>query len=320
MGSYIAKRLWGAGLVLFATSFLIFAFLRLAPGDPVDIMFGPSQGIESRERVSEETRERLREELGLNRPFLLQYVYWLGRVARLDLGFSFRSRQPVVREIISYLPATIFLASFAFLIEVVLVLGFGVISAVKAGSITDHTIRSGAVLCRALPDFWLGLLLLYLFAIKLKWVSVGGGLSFRQALLPALTLGVVIAPRAMRVLRAGMLAEMNRLYMVFGRAKGLEERRLLLRHALRNALLPTITLFGMSLCGLLGGSAIVETVFSWPGIGKFLVDSIYARDYPVVQAYVLLTTVIVVSINLLVDLSYSLLDPRVRLIHKKNAE
>jgi peptide/nickel transport system permease protein len=303
----------GAACVLLGTSFLIFGLLRLAPGDPVDIMFGPSQGADSRERVSQETRDRLRKELGLEQPILIQYIYWMKRVSRLDLGFSFRSRQPVVKEIFSYLPATIFLALFAFLIEVVLAVTFGIVSAIKAGSVTDHAVRFGAVLFRAVPSFWLGLLLLYLFAVKLKWVSVGGELSFRQALLPALTLGVVIAPRAMRVLRAGMLAEMNRLYMVFGRAKGVKEQRLLLRHALRNALLPTVTLLGMSPSGLLGGSAIIETVFSWPGIGKFLVDSIYARDYPVVQAYVLFTTIIVVSMNLLVDLSYTLLDPRVRL-------
>jgi len=313
MGMYIIKRLLGSLGVLLGTSILIFVLVRLSPGDPVDIMFGPSQGLDSREKVSEETRHRIREELGLNKPFPIQYIHWIGRVVRLDLGCSFRSRQPVAHEILYYLPATVKLACLAFGIEVIMAVSFGVLAAVKAGKALDHATRLGAVLFRAIPGFWFGLLLLYLFAVKLKWVSVGGSVNLRQAILPALTLGLLIAPRAMRVLRASMLAEMNRLYMVFGRAKGITERRLFLRHAFRNALLPVVTLLGMSLSGLLGGSAIIETVFSWPGIGKYLVDSIYARDYPVVQAYVLLTTLIVVTVNLLVDLSYTILDPRVRL-------
>lgn len=291
--------------------------MRMAPGDPVDLMFGPSQGIDSREQVSQETRDKIRKKLGLDRPFLIQYGMWLKRVVRLDMGYSFRSQQPVFRELLTYLPATMFLALTAFVIEVVVAVVLGVLSALKAGTITDQAIRIGAVCFRAIPGFWLGLLLIYLFAVKLKWISIGGEISFRQVLIPALTLGIVIAPRAMRVLRANILVEMNQLYMVFGRAKGLKKLRLVYVHALRNALLPTITLFGMSLGGLLSGSAIIEMVFSWPGIGKFLVDAIYARDYPVVQAFVLLATFIVVITNLLVDLSYTILDPRVRLVQER---
>ncbi len=304
-------------VVLLAASFLIFSLMRMAPGDPVDLMFGPSQGIDSREQVSQETRDKIRKKLGLDRPFLIQYGMWLKRVVRLDMGYSFRSQQPVFRELLTYLPATMFLALTAFVIEVVVAVVLGVLSALKAGTITDQAIRIGAVCFRAIPGFWLGLLLIYLFAVKLKWISIGGEISFRQVLIPALTLGIVIAPRAMRVLRANILVEMNQLYMVFGRAKGLKKLRLVYVHALRNALLPTITLFGMSLGGLLSGSAIIEMVFSWPGIGKFLVDAIYARDYPVVQAFVLLATFIVVITNLLVDLSYTILDPRVRLVQER---
>lgn len=309
---YLIRRLVGSFFVLLAASFLIFSLLRLAPGDPVDLMFGPSQGVGSREQVSQETRDRIRRDLRLDQSFIVQYGYWLSRVVRLDMGYSFRSRQPVFQEILLYLPATVYLALTAFGIEVVVVVFWGVLSALKAGSMTDHAIRIGAVCFRAIPGFWLGLLLIYVFAVKLKWISIGGEVSVRQVLVPAATLGILIAPRAMRVLRAGLLTEMNRLYMVFGRAKGVKTNRLIFRHALRNALLPTITLFGMSLGGLLSGSAIIETVFSWPGMGKFLVDSIYARDYPVIQGFVLLATLIVIIINLLVDLSYTLLDPRVR--------
>ncbi len=304
--------------MLLAASFLIFSLIRLAPGDPVDLMFGPSQGIDSREQVSRKTRDTIRKKLGLDRPFLIQYGMWLKRVIQLDMGYSFRSQQPVFRELLTYLPATVFLALTAFVIEVLFAVVFGVISALKAGTVTDQIIRIGAVCFSAIPGFWLGLLLIYLFAVKLKWISIGGEISFRQVLIPALTLGILIAPRAMRVLRANMLVELNQLYMVFGRAKGLKKLRLVYGHALRNALLPTITLFGMSLGGLLSGSAIIEMVFSWPGIGKFLVDSIYARDYPVVQAFVLLATFIVVVTNLLVDLSYTILDPRIRLVQERS--
>lgn len=314
MGVYIVKRLVGSIGVLFGTSILIFTLIHFAPGDPVYIMYGPlMSGDGSRGIVSEEALDRIREELGLNKPLVSQYIDWIGRVVRFDLGFSFLSRQPVTEEILRRLPATVLLALFAFGIEVVLAVSFGILSAIKAGRMLDHVTRLGAVLFSAVPSFWLGLLLLYLFVLKVKWVSVTGDVSLRQIILPALTLGFTAAPRLMRVLRASMLAELNRLYLVFGRAKGIKERRLILRHAFRNAVLPAVTLLGMSLSGLLGGSVVIETVFSWPGIGKYMIDSIYIRDYPVIQAYVILTTFIVVIINLIVDLSYTFLDPRVRL-------
>lgn len=313
MGAYILKRVVGAIGVLLGASVLVFTLIHLAPGDPVSIMYGPlSTGGAYQEMVSEEALHRIREELGLNKTIVTQYSDWIGRVIRLDLGFSFRTRQPVTTELLRRWPATVILALFAFGIEVVLAVIFGILTAMKAGKPIDHLARLGAALFRAVPNYWLGLLLLYLFVLKIRWVAASGEVSLRQVFLPALTLGLVASPQLMRVLRASMLAEINRLYMVFGRAQGIPERRLILRHAFRNAMLPAVTLMGMSFSGLLCGSAIIETVFSWPGIGKYLIDSIYIRDYPVVQAYALFTTAIVVLINLCVDILYTLLEPRIR--------
>ena len=313
MGRYIIKRLLGSVGVLFVTSILIFTLIRLSPGDPVDIMFGPSQGVESREMVSEETRNKIREELGLNKPLAVQYFLWLRRVVHLDFGYSFRSRQPVAKEILRRLPATVFLAIFAFSIAAVITTIFGILSAVKVDSVIDHTVRLGTVLFSAVPSFWLSLIFLFIFAVKLRWISVTGAVNLRQMILPAMTLALVISPQKIRVLRASMLSELNRPYIVFGKAKGLTEKRLIFMHAFRNAILPVVTLLGMSFAGLLGGSVIIETIFSYPGIGKYMIDSIYARDYPVIQAYVILATFFVVIINLIVDMSYTFLDPRVRL-------
>jgi len=313
LGRYLLSRLASSLYVLLGTSLLMFILMRLAPGDPIDIMFGrthsgPGLGLAREERLGE-----IREELGLDKPLLAQYIVWLGRVAQLDFGVSFRTHRPVAVELISRLPATVVLAIFAFLIQALLAVGFGILSAMQANGWLDHSIRLVAVVCTATPIFLLGLLLLYLFGVRLRWVSISAPISFKQVILPALTLGVVTAPQTMRVLRASLLEEFSRPYMIVGRAKGLSERTLLRRHALPNAILPTVTLLGLSFSSLLGGSVIIETLFSWPGIGKYIVDSIYVRDYPVIQGYVLVTTVFVMIVNLLVDFLYTVLDPRIRL-------
>lgn len=313
MNQYIVKRLFSSAVVLAGASILIFILVRFSPGDPIDIMFGPTQTGENHAGISEEAKAAIREELGIDKSYIVQYVRWVLRIVHLDFGRSFRTRQPVAEELLRRLPATVYLAFFAFSIEILLALPLGVLSALRPGSLPDHLIRLGAAIFRAVPGFWLGLLALFFFAVRLQWVAVVGEPSFRQVILPALTLGLATAPRIMRVLRASMLAELNQLYLVFGKAKGLTVNRLVIGHALRNAMLPVVALLGMSLSGLLSGSVIIESIFSWPGIGQYLVESIANRDYPVMQAYVLLTTVIVVLINLFADLSYTLFDPRVRL-------
>ncbi len=310
MGSYLLRRLLSALFSLFLSSLVTFTLLRLAPGDPVDIMYGR---FRPGGQISAERLNQVRVELGLDRPWPQQYLAWLSRVSRLDFGTSLRSREPVARELGRLLPATAMLAGLAFLVQAALAVILGIIAAVNANRWPDQAIRLAAVACVAMPTFWLGLLLLYLFAARLRWVAVGGEVSLRQVILPGLVLALFLLPQPLRVLRAGLLAEFSRLYLVFGRAKGLSEWRLLVRHALPNALLPVITLLGMNLGWLLGGSVIVEVIFSWPGLGKYIVESIHLRDYPVIQGYMLLATTLVISINLLVDLAYAVLDPRVRL-------
>lgn len=314
MGRYVLARLGSSLAVLLVTSLVTFTLIRLAPGDPVAIMFGPTDSTGIREGdVGEDHMAEVRSRLGLDQPAPIQYAVWLSRMAWLDFGTSFRSRQPVAAELGSRLPTTILLAGLAFALEAVLAVGLGVASALRAGSLVDHLIRLVGLTCVAMPAFWLGLILLYVFAVELQWVRVGGEATFSQAVLPAVTLAVVRAPRLTRVLRASLLDELGQLYVWLARAKGLSEAVLLMRHALPNALLPSLGLFGLSLGGLVTGSVVIETVFSWPGIGKLVAESIAARDYPVVQGYVLLVTATIVGVSLCVDLLHAALDPRIRL-------
>jgi ABC-type dipeptide/oligopeptide/nickel transport system permease component len=312
MLTYAARRLLFTLPVLWAATTLCFVLVRAAPGDPVDIMFGPSTDGASAGLVTKEQKDARRRELGIDRPLPAQYVAWLGRVAHGDLGRSFKSRRPVRVELQQRLPATAALAAGAFAVEIVVALGLGAWAALKVGTLWDHATRIIALILVAAPSFWLGLLLLWVFAVRLQWVTVAGVTEPKRLVLPALTLGLVAAPTAMRVLRASLLAELGRLHIAFARAKGLPERLVLWRHGLRMALLPVVTLLGLSLTGFLGGAVLAETVFSWPGIGKLALDSIAARDYPVVQGYVLLVTAITIGGSLAVDLLYAVFDPRVR--------
>jgi len=312
IAGYLLNKLLSTIALLLGTSLLTFVLLRLAPGDPIAIMIENADVAVGRQQVGSEQQTRLRAELGLDQPLPLQYLSWVGRIVRLDVGVSFRSRQPVAEELARRLPATASLAGAALLVELGLALPLGMLTAARAGRTIDHVTRMLAVFLAATPSFVLGVLLLWLFAVKLRWIGVSGPATFERLILPALTLGLLSVPAVMRVLRASLLAEAQRLYIVFGRAKGLSERWLMLRHILPNALLPVITLLGINLSGLLSGAVIVETVFSWPGIGKYAVDSIYARDYPVIQGYVLLVTTIVLVVNMGVDMIYLLLDPRLR--------
>jgi ABC-type dipeptide/oligopeptide/nickel transport system permease component len=310
---YTTRRVAIALPVLWAAMTLCFVLVRAAPGDPVDIMFGPQVDAASAEAVTKEQKDARRRELGIDRPWPEQYVSWMGRVLQGDLGRSFKSRRPVWTELQQRLPATFALAAAAFVVKVVVVVGLGILAAVKVDTLWDHLVRVFALVLVAMPSFWLGLLLLWLFAVQLQWTTVAGPATWQRVVLPALTLGLVTAPTVMRVLRASLLAELGRAHVVFSRAKGLPERLILWRHSLRLAMLPAVTLLGISLTYLLTGSVIVESVFSWPGVGKFVMDSIQARDYPVIQGFVLLATAITVFGNLLVDLGYGLLDPRIRL-------
>ncbi|MGQ9824862.1 MAG: nickel ABC transporter permease [Desulfotomaculales bacterium] len=308
MWRYVTKRLLYLVPVLFGVSIITFGLINLAPGDPAELILR-SGGVEpTREAV-----EALREELGLNDPLYVQYGCWLWNVCHLDLGKSFRTGRPVAEEILSRFPATLELTFAAMVFMVCLALPAGILSALYRHAFLDHLSRLGALFGASLPGFWLGLVLIYFFAVKLGVLPVMGRGGLKHLVLPAVTLGFGLAAVYARILRASMLDVLGQDYIRVARAKGLKEKWVIGRHALKNALLPVVTLLGVSCGHLLGGAVIVETIFAWPGVGKFAVDSIFNRDYPVIQGYALSMAVVFVLVNLLVDISYVFLDPRIRL-------
>jgi peptide/nickel transport system permease protein len=305
---YLAGRLAQAAGALLAISLFCFALVRLAPGDPAYLILAQSGTEPTPEAVAQR-----RAELGLDQPLPVQYRLWLERLAHLDLGRSFRTRQPISEELLARLPATLSLGLAGWLLGVGLALPLGLAAAAHANGWIDRVGRIVAVLGASLPSFWLGLLLLYLFAVQLRWLPAMGTGDVRHLLLPALTLAVGVAAPYSRLLRATLLEVLGSDAIRTARAKGLPERQVLWGHAFRQALPPLLTLTGLALSQLWGGTAIVETVFGWPGIGKFVVDSIALRDYQAIQGFVLLMAITVLSGNLLVDLAYRWVDPRIRL-------
>lgn len=308
MGRFLARRLAQAPGVLLAISLLCFSLMHLAPGDPAYLILSQSGTEPAPAAVA-----RLRADLGLDRPLPEQYALWLKRVLRFDLGRSFRTRQPVGEELLARFPATLALALSGWALGVGAALPLGIAGAVRPSGWADGAGRLAAVIGAAMPSFWLGLLLIDIFAVQLRWLPAMGRGDLRHLLLPALTLAAGMAGTYARLLRASMLDVLQSDCVRTARSKGLAECRVIWRHALRNALLPLLTATGMTLSRLLGGAVIVETVFGWPGIGKFVVDSIFLRDYQVVQGFVLLMAITVTLGNLAVDLAYRWLDPRIRI-------
>lgn len=308
MADFLIKRLIYLIPVLLGVSVLTFSLSQIAPGDPAEILLRQS-GVEP----TVEAITALREELGLNKPVLMQYFSWLGQVLQGDLGTSYRTGQPVTEEILDRLPATIELALAGLLVMVLLAFPLGILAALFKNTGLDHLSRLFAFVGASMPSYWLGLLLILFFAVKNPLFPVMGRGTWLHLVLPAVTLGLGMAATYTRLLRASMLEVLGQEFIVAARARGLKERVVILANALKNALLPVVTIFGISFGHLLGGTVIVETIFAWPGVGKFVVDSIFNRDYPVIQGYVLWMSVIFVMANLLVDLSYRYLDPRIRL-------
>ncbi len=306
---YIGRRILSLLPVWLGISLLAFSLANLAPGDPAQMILLRQTG----ELPTEDAVRRLREQLGLDDPFPVRYGRWLADAVRGDLGTSFRTGEPVLWTLVERFPATLQLALAALLIGLLIGIPLGVLSAVRRDSGLDHTSRVGVLLGASIPNFWLGYLLILLFAVGLGWLPVAGWGSWQHLVLPALTLGVGGAASLTRLTRSTVLEELQADYVRTARAKGLPERLVVMRHALRNALNPIVTLTGMRFGGLLAGAVVVETVFAWPGIGSFVVDSIYDRDYPTIQGFVLFTGTVFVLVNLLVDLGYAWLDPRVRL-------
>lgn len=309
MQRYLLRRLANVVLVWLGISLLAYSLANLAPGDPAYIMLRRQTG----EVPSDAEVQALRAELGLNDPFPIRYGRWLGHAVTGDLGTSYRTGEPVLRGLSDRFMATLEVAVSALLVAVAVALPLGITSAVRRNGALDHASRLVALIGASMPSFWLGYVLIIVFAVSLKLLPVAGYGTPQHLLLPALTLGLGAAAGLTRLTRASLLEVLDEEYVRTARAKGLSERAAVLRHALRSALIPIITIVGMRFGFLLGGAVIVETVFAWPGVGKFVVDSIYDRDYPVIQGFVLFMGTVFVLLNLLVDVSYVWLDPRIRL-------
>lgn len=262
---------------------------------------------------SKEVIESVREELGLNKPFLIQYLHWLGGVLKGDFGTSFKYGRPVINLILSSLPSTFKLAALSMIITLVISVPLGIISAMNKNKIWDYIIRSISFVGASMPGFWVAIVLMYVFALKLGILPVIGDFAWESIILPTATLTIAMASKYTRQLRGVILEEISQDYVVGAAARGVKNRSILLGHVLRSSLLSIITLLGLSLGSLLGGTAIVETIFSWPGVGKLAIDAIFNRDYPLIQGYIVWMAVIYVVINMLVDISYYILDPRIRL-------
>lgn len=296
-------------LVLLGISFITFCLVMLSPGDPVRQMIAGNEDI----MVSQAEIEALRHELGLDKPFLFQYLDWLGRALQGNLGFSYMVKRPVIDELLHCLPATVLLAGISSLIMLVTAVPLGIYSAVKRNSVVDYLVRTLTFIGVSIPNFWMGLMLLWIFGLQLRMLPiVGGRVSPETLILPALTLGIVMAAKYTRQVRTAVLEELNQDYVVGARARGMSESHILWKEVLPNAMLPLITLFGLSFGNLLGGAAVVEIVFSWPGLGYLAVQSIIYRDFQLVQGIVLWIALMYMVINLLVDISYNYLDPRLR--------
>ena len=305
MLTFIAHRLAGALLVVFGVVSIVFLLIHLIPGDPVEIMLG--------EGASVTDREALRVSLGLDQPLAHRFLAYLEALLRLDLGSSIHSQRPVQELLLERLPATLVLAGMTLLITLLLAVPLGIVAAVRRNSLWDSGAMSFSMLGVSVPNFWLGPLLILVFSLWLGWFPVSGRESFGAVVLPAVTLGTGLAAVLSRMVRSSMLEVLGEDYLRTARAKGLAPSRVIFHHALRNALLPVITLLGLQLGALLAGAVITETVFSWPGIGLLTIEAIQSRDYPVVQACVLLISVSYVLINLLTDIAYAWIDPRIRL-------
>lgn len=299
------KRILGVVPVVFGVLLLTFLLVHLVPGDPVEVMLGESAPMAD--------RDRLRAELGLDQPLPAQFAHYLTALVQGDFGRSIHSRKPIADTLRERLPATVTLALCALLIAVGLGVPLGIIAALRQGKWPDNLATLTSLTLSAMPHFWLGPLLMLLFALWLGWLPVSGMSEPRSIVLPALTLGFGLAAILTRMTRASLLEVLNEDFVRTARAKGLDEHKVILRHALRAALLPIVTVVGLQLGSLLAGTVITETVFGWEGIGRLLVESIEKRDYPVTQACVIVIALIYVVVNLLTDLLYARLDPRVRI-------
>jgi peptide/nickel transport system permease protein len=294
--------------ILIGITFLSFAMMRLAGSDAVTEMYA------NKGAVSQEVIDLKRAELGLDKPFVTQYFAWLGGMLRGDMGVSYVSGRDVFQTFVSKLPATLLLTALSILLTVVISIPLGVLAAVRHDKITDYCLRFLSFIGNSLPNFFVALLLMQLLAIKLGWLPViSSGTSIRSAMMPTLTLAISMSAKYMRQVRATVLEELNKDYVIGAQARGVRGSVVLWRSVIKSSMLTIVTLLALSIGSLLGGTAIIESIFMWDGVGKLAVDAITMRDYPLIQAYVVWMAVIYVLVNLITDLLYHALDPRIRL-------
>lgn len=301
---FLLRRLVLTIPVLLGVATLVFALIHLVPGDPAQAMLG--------EGASPDEVAELRHRLGLDRPLTVQYAAFLAGLAKGDLGVSLRTDRPVTTLILERVPATVELAMAAMAFAIVLAIPLGIVAAVWHRTSVDQAAMTVALLGISIPNFWLGPLLAIVFAVELGWLPVSGRGTPSHLVLPAITLGAALAAILARMTRASLLEELRELYVLAARARGASRVRAILGHALRNSLIPIVTIIGLQVGAVLTGAVITETIFAWPGIGRLLIQSINFRDYPLVQGCILLIAVTYVTMNLLTDLMYGVLDPRIR--------
>ncbi len=311
MTRYVLRRAGQAAVVLLGVSIIVFGLIHLVPGDPVRVALGT--------RFDQETYDALRARAGLDEPLLMQYFQYLGNALTGDLGVSFRSGQPVTQTLMERLPATLSLAGMSLLIALLIALPLGTLSATRSGKLSDYVATVFSQIGVSVPDFWMAILLILLFTGVLGWLPPSGyvpftenpGEWFQHIIMPALTVGVVSGSILTRFVRSSVLESLGRDYVRTATSKGLPGSTILRRHVVRGALVPVVTVTGVQLATLLGGVVVVEVIFAWPGLGRLTYDAVQARDYPVMQGAVLMFAAVFLLVNLLVDLLYAALDPRI---------
>ena len=309
MWRYILKRLLMLIPVLLAVAFVIYAIMNVAEGDPVYSVAGAD--------ATEEQLAALREEMGLNGSLIERYFRYIGNLLKGDLGISYVSKQDVMKIYLQRLPNTLKLASMTMIFATLIALPLGIIAAVNQNSWIDTLSMVLALIGLSMPNFWFGLLLIILFSLKLGWFPSGGNEGFKSIILPAFTVGAGLAALLTRTTRSSMLDVIRQDYLRTARAKGVPEKTIIRKHALRNALIPIITIFGVQFSNVLGGSVLAETVFAWPGVGRLVVDAIDQRDIPTVTGALVMTTMLVTVVNLLIDIVYAFVDPRIKAKYSK---
>ncbi|HPW73317.1 MAG: nickel ABC transporter permease [Methanothrix sp.] len=306
----MARRVLQVIPAMLLVSVISFSLIFLAPGDPAVVLLTSPEGSPSQEAI-----EKFKVRMGMDQPVYIQYLNWLNRLIHGDLGYSYISNQPVADRIMRCFQATLKLSILSMIISLVISIPLGIIAAVRSNTIIDDFCRLGALIGVSIPNFWQAFIFIMIFSIYLDWLPVAGyghGGDLMHMILPATVLGTSSAAMTTRLMRSSLLEAMNQDYIITARAKGLPERVVIGRHALRNALIPVVTMLALSFGFLLNGSVVIEWIFGWPGIGGLVVDSIYKRDYTMIQGSVLFIAAIFVTLNLIVDISYTYLDPRIR--------